>query len=85
MLRCEHTRKDRDRGRNDAMVHFSGTSGDSDFDFMMIRVASSIKKVVKNTESISSPYESIQECASGEMLTITAVRIPDTTKEIFAC
>ncbi len=64
MLRCEHTRKDRDRRRNDAMVPFSGMSRDFDFDFMMIRVASSIKKVVKNMGSISSPYESIQECAS---------------------
>ena len=64
MLRCEHTRKDRDRRRNDAMVPFSGMSRDFDFDFMMIRVASSIKKVVKNMGSISSPYESIQECVS---------------------
>ena len=64
MLRCEHTRKDRDRRRNDAMVPFSGMSRDFDFDFIMIRVASSIKKVVKNMGSISSPYESIQECAS---------------------
>ena len=64
MLRCEHTRKDRERRRNDAMVPFSGMSRDFDFDFMMIRVASSIKKVVKNMGEISSPYESIQECAS---------------------
>ena len=46
------------------MVPFSGMSRDFNFDFMMIRVASSIKKVVKNMGSISSPYESIQECAS---------------------
>ncbi len=61
---------------------FSGMSREFDFDFMMIRVASSMKQIgqnmdtfMKNMGSMSSPYESIQECASGEMFAITPVRM----------
>ena len=62
---------------------FSGMSREFDFDFMMVREASSMKQVgqnmdtyMKNMGSMNSPYESIQECASGEMFAITPVRMP---------
>ena len=62
---------------------FAGMARQFDFDFLMIRVASSMKEIGKNMDiymknmgQADAPYAEISDCASGEIFSVTPVRVP---------